>query len=707
MNQTQALSQQFTVSIPDLITRYCEPNQKEQGKYQCPICGGGNLQFSNAGDKWNCWNDPSNEHRSDIAKWLNDLWRQDNPENKAPIRSQRRSRREERKQKDVIAAVAASEVEMKVEELVASYDPAFGITKAKLSTEVSAWAKAHGHDGFAAKMLLKERLAATGVIESGTSETVKLARNYHKISDVWGDRLKWNERTSKIELDDEPIDLDIARVNLAIEHNIQCGAEDFFSICTVLARKSSYDPVVDYLQSVASRHKEKSILEGIASRYFGVEGSIYETFVRKTLIAAVARAFNPGCTVQTVLILQGNTGFLKSTWFKTLCGAEFFDDTMGNAADRDERLKLSQFWMVEWAELETIFRRKDISTVKAFITTTADNVRPAYGRHNVTYQRRSILVGTSNEDDFLKDPTGNRRFWVLPVQHKIPIDLLREERDRIWAAAVHCYMEGETWYLTAEDEATAADIAAQYEDYDVWGDFISAWLEMFNPATATTEQILKEVFHFEAGDMDRASQMRVARCMKQLGWDQKMKGKNRHRVWTKKISFLPNEVDHVDLPPLEPSDSKGFRGDQPGDQPQNEVDHPNEVDLPPKNLVQGGDQPLAGGDQPGDQPLKKVDRLPEASDSDGFRGVDQPDQPKSPKKGEIFKKGDRVLIERDGEVIPGEIIRENERMRVSPKSRRLDIAYRVQVGRRTAIVTIDCIQLAGLEMDYGGSRDAE
>ena len=431
-----------TIAISDLIDRYCEPNPKEKGKFICPACQGGNLQYKSDG-KWNCWNDPSPEHRSQIARLLNGQWNQENPHSPrtkppAPRRkSDRQVKQEQHRQKEVQAAVALSEVEMKVEELTTSYDPDFGISPAKLTAELATWAKAHGHDAYAAKMLLKEKLQ----INRGSSddEQCKLARSYHRIKAVWGDRLQFNERTSDAELSGEAIDLDIARVDLAVERNIQSGIEDFHSVVMALAKQQSYDPVAQYLNTVAKQHQGTDILNDLAHRYFGTSEPIYETFIRKTLIAAVARVFQPGCNVQHALILQGAQGYFKSTFFKLLCGEQFFDDTMGSANDKDERLKLHRFWFIEWAELEALFRRKDISTVKAFITIAYDNIRPPYGRQTVTYNRRSIIVGTTNGDDFLRDPTGNRRFWVIPVKKPIPIDLLEEERDRIWAAAVHAY----------------------------------------------------------------------------------------------------------------------------------------------------------------------------------------------------------------------------------------------------------------------------
>jgi hypothetical protein len=242
--------------IPDLINRFCEPSPKDKGKFICPICSGGNLQHKKDG-KWNCWNDPTPEHRAEIIRFLNKQGEESTP-SRSPItppkrKSDRQIKQEQDKRREVEAALALSEVQMKVEELTSGYDPAFGISPAKLTAEIAAWAKAHGHDVYAAKMLLKEKLKSSNRVSSDDDQC-KLARSYHKIKATWGDRLQYNERTGDAELGGEPIDLDTARVDLAVDHNIQCGIEDFHSVVLSLAKQQSYDPVAEYLTTVAKQH---------------------------------------------------------------------------------------------------------------------------------------------------------------------------------------------------------------------------------------------------------------------------------------------------------------------------------------------------------------------------------------------------------------------------------------------------------------------
>jgi predicted P-loop ATPase len=629
-------------SISSAIEKICTPNEKEKGKFICPVCEGHNLQISRDG-KWNCWNDPSPEHRSAIALALLDKEQSSTNRRSRPIKSSRQRKRELDKSRDALAAVALSEVEMKVEELVLTFDPSFGLTKAKLLAEMASWAKVHGHDVYAAKMLLSDRLKQNRADGANTDDQCKLAKNYTKISDLWEGKLKLNERTYDIELNGEPLDLTIARVNLAVEKNISVGVEDFESIAYALAKQEAYDPVAQYLERVASQYRDTDIIEGMAERYFGAKGTIYQAFIRKTLIAAVARVFNPGCMVHTVLILQGQKqGQFKSSFFKMLAGSEWFDDTMGNASDKDERLKLQRFWLIEWPELETIFKKKDVSAVKAFITNSSDNLRPPYGRRIETLKRRSIIVGTTNEDDFLRDPTGNRRFWIVPIRKPIPLMLLQEERDRIWAAAVHLYRQGEPWHLEGEESDRASEVASNFEDQDPWQEYIEEWLELTDRGQYTTNEILEKVFHLQPSEIDRKQQMRISYCMKKLGWEQAMKGKTRRRFWLKKDKFSPQEVDQVDLPLLESLSDKGLSGDRRGEQ---KVDQ--RVDQPrcfvPDKTSHKGDRPQKGRstskggvDRPVDHP----------SNPPGERISGEVDQPQARKslKGKIlnFESGEKL-----------------------------------------------------------------
>ena len=177
-------------------------------------------------------------------------------------------------------------------------------------------------------------------------------------------------------MDGKPVSIEGGKIQLSTKHSIRVKSskQDIQDLLTEIAEDNQYSPIEDYLNSLPTT-ENTSILDNIAQRYFGVSEPIYQTFVRKSLIGAVARALSPGCKLDTALILQGKQGFKKSIFFKILAG-DYFDDSLGAVSDKDERLKLHRSWFIEWSELESIFQRRDVSQTKAFLSSSIDAVRP-------------------------------------------------------------------------------------------------------------------------------------------------------------------------------------------------------------------------------------------------------------------------------------------------------------------------------------------
>lgn len=381
----------------------------------------------------------------------------------------------------------------------------------------------------------------------------KLAQSYQAVEATLGNTLRLNELTKRIELNgkvvEEPDDL---RLTLALDHGIQVSAADCVTIINRLSRLNSYHPIQEYLNQCSETYGTSTeILEGIAERYFGNQEPIYQTFFIKTLVAAVARVFEPGCKVDTALILQGPQGYRKSSFFRTLAGSDWFDDSMGSAMnERDERLKLHQFWFLEWAELEGILKRKDTSAVKSFLSCQVDTVRPPYGRNAISLKRRCIIVGSTNQSDFLSDATGNRRFWVVPVQHPIDIERLMRERDQIWAAALALYKSGYPLFLSQKEESEAAELNESYQSEDPWYGRIVAYLRDSRINEVTTSEILTSALEIDVSHQSRREQMRASEVLKSLGWKRrrKMFRGTRRQVWFNPESLLSKENVHSDQP---------------------------------------------------------------------------------------------------------------------------------------------------------------
>jgi predicted P-loop ATPase len=385
----------------------------------------------------------------------------------------------------------------------------------------------------------------------------KLVADYKRIKRLMGDRLRYNELRGIVELDGEKLDVDSARADLMIDYGlfIASGAEDVSGLVVKIAKQNSYHPVAEYLNKVYEQHGEKEgsleILRCIADRYFGQSDPIYTIFVIRFLIAACARVLQPGCKHDSALILQGKQGVRKSSFFKALAGGDWFDDSLGNVGDKDEKLKLHQTWFMEWAELETVFKRKDVSQTKSFLSSANDKVRPPYARSVVDMPRRSVIVGTTNQDEFLNDSTGNRRFWIIPVHpsiKQIDTSTLIEERDRIWAAAMQLYKGGVHWHLWGVEELAADEIAHDYQSEDAWASYIREYLVMAQHVTVSG--ILENCVELEKSKHDKAAQMRVADTLRSMGWVCKKKRIDGvpTRVWEKPDEAVPTPVSACSNP---------------------------------------------------------------------------------------------------------------------------------------------------------------
>jgi predicted P-loop ATPase len=426
---------------------------------------------------------------------------------------------DQQKQRDI--ARAAAHVETEVAHLALMVIEG-SETLAQAQVSLTAWCKEHGHDKFTSTQLLREKLkeARAQGTQFESDETPRLLREYRLIEQRFGDRLRFNTLKKRIEFDGEAYDPSSAKIDLMVDHDLALkgSREDISDSLIKIAKQRSYNPVGEYLKAVHQQYGDSTgILNDIAERHLGASEPIYQVMIRRFLIAAVARAFEHGCKQDCALILQGGQGHFKSTFFEVLASKEWFTDSITSVAGKDERLKLHRFWILEWSELESIFKRSDISQVKAFVSSQVDDVRAPYARDSLELARPSIIVGTTNEGQFLADTTGNRRFWVVPIKKPMDIPKLRKERDRIWAAAVSLYKAGEQWWLT-DDESQEVDIQrGQFESTDPWFDLVQDWVEGLE--AVTTNEVAEFALDLDKCKRNSGHEKRIAAILIQLGWE--------------------------------------------------------------------------------------------------------------------------------------------------------------------------------------------
>ena len=332
----------------------------------------------------------------------------------------------------------------------------------------------------------------------------------------WGERLRLNEMTQQVELNGKAGELNVERayLRLAEELSVDIPKQTASDLVLQIAEKYTYSPVRDYLKSVASVAPIN--LDDLALRYFGIDNPLHAVLLKRTLIAAVARVFKPGCKVDTLCILQGSQGTLKSTFWQTLVGEAWFTDNLNDANEKDEKLKLRRYWMLEFSEFESAYKRKEVEQLKAFLSSRVDSLRKPYGKAIEDFPRTSVFVGSTNRQEFLHDPTGERRYWVIPVAQKIPIHTVEEERDRIWSAAVAAYKAGEQWWLTPDEDALLAQANQGWQSSDAWESDVLTYVE--NLTTCTISELLTKAIKIELGNQGKAHQMRVSDILRRNGW---------------------------------------------------------------------------------------------------------------------------------------------------------------------------------------------
>ena len=274
-----------------------------------------------------------------------------------------------------------------------------------------------------------------------------------------------------------------------------------------IATANSTHPVREYLETLEWDGVPR--VNTWLQLYLGAEGepAYLEAVSRKFLVAAVARVYNPGVKFDHMPILEGLQGKGKSTVGRILAGEKWFYDSELNLHDKDSALNLQGQWIVEMGELANI-NRADVRTIKSFITRQVDKVRPPYGKRMIESARQCVFFGTTNDDSYLKDKTGNRRFWPVNIPDHAEIDLegLIEDRDQLWAEACMLYDLGELLYLEKDIEAVAKVVQESrvVEDVtDVMLDQLATWKKSVLKARKAKKAAGDEVgtFRFKLVDL--------------------------------------------------------------------------------------------------------------------------------------------------------------------------------------------------------------
>jgi predicted P-loop ATPase len=318
-----------------------------------------------------------------------------------------------------------------------------------------------------------------------------------------------------------------------------CGRHKMFDTCVQLCLESRFDPIVSYLNKL-QWDGSKRINQWLTT-YLGAEDTkLNRAIGRIALIAQVRRARHPGCKFDQIIVLESPEGALKSTALLTLAGGpeNFSDQTILGQSDKEQQELLRGVWLYEIADLSNI-RKAEVEHVKAFASRTHDRARPAYGTVRVDLPRRGVIWATTNNTEYLKSQTGNRRFWPVTVAviHPIDIDGLTRDRDQLLAEAAASETAGASIVLPKELWPDAAEQQEQRREADPWEDILqNVKGEITGIGDSKYEErisswrLITEFIGIPKERQKDQDTKRIGNCMRILGW----KGPKQMRIGGKK-----------------------------------------------------------------------------------------------------------------------------------------------------------------------------
>lgn len=372
--------------------------------------------------------------------------------------------------------------------------------------------------------------------------SASLADAVHILQSPSWDCLAYNERTTELMWLRKPpcqtahrafpaalIDADFTSIVTAFDANdLKLSYENAFKSAVRAALFRSFDPVRDYLDRLTWDGEER--LPSWLETYFGAgvdhddddeaqaaQRTFVEEIGKRWMISAVARVYEPGCQVDSILIAEGPQGIGKSSAFRALAVEDaWFATDLPDIRHKDAVHHLLGPWLLELDELDALTRR-EATSVKSFVSRRADRARLSYGKVSTNHPRRVVFCGTTNEDTYNQDATGGRRYWPFIVRHPIDVPGIVADRDQLWAEAVHRYRAGEAWHL--EDEALQ-DIARAEQGKRFKA---SVWLadiedHLIGKTEVTVADILTDCLDKPKAQQTQRDMNEVVRCLQHLGW---------------------------------------------------------------------------------------------------------------------------------------------------------------------------------------------
>lgn len=334
-----------------------------------------------------------------------------------------------------------------------------------------------------------------------------------------------------------------------LQHNgIMVGDKITAQAVERVSKEFPFHPVRDYINAIAWDGEPR--LDTWLTDYLGARPSDsiddegeetqelkdWDAYIRavgsKWLISAIARIYQPGCKVDTSLILEGKQGARKSTALKVL-GGDWFTDEIADLGSKDAAIQTQGVWIIEIAELDSM-GRPEVGKVKSFLSRSTDRFRPPYGKRTAEFPRQCVFAGTVNHSTYLKDETGGRRFWPISCG-EINISGLEDIRDQLLAEARVRVSEEAPWWI---DEKSVLKMAQrqQEERYasDPWDASVLEFALKHYDENGRLSVSIPEVLAGLKIDQARWTQVdsnRIARCLRADGWERFQLRDRDRREW--------------------------------------------------------------------------------------------------------------------------------------------------------------------------------
>ena len=381
-----------------------------------------------------------------------------------------------------------------------------------------------------------------------------------KVKEILHD-LRRNELTGAIEYTDstgktrilQGNDLDLMTVKLSCENGVFIPEQRVKAAIQYAATRNMYCPIRRYLDHCAAHAKPHEDWDRIGEVFLGNKHKIATTAMQRMMIGAVARAYNPGCSMSWLPILVGAQGVGKSMFSRSLVPTDLFSEiTTPLETLMKEQYRLHVAWLLELPEIDNYFNTRNIENFKNLVTTRVDEVRYPYASLPSKLPRRFVLIGTTNRNQFLVDSTGNRRFVPLEIGagFQIPWNQLTKERDSLWAAAVAAFRAGEGYEFNSGEIAAISDYIQEFGDPDPWMDKVAAYVSIRSEVTAA--EVLSNALELDPRSQSRREGRRVADVLQAMGWRRlvtsrkdPITGKSKSvRIWQRPKDDPLNE-DHI------------------------------------------------------------------------------------------------------------------------------------------------------------------